>query len=50
MRAEGWCVYCDAVAGVNHVAEARVVMRSGAKLAKELAVVLFPNMEGPYIE
>jgi hypothetical protein len=40
-RFDGWCVYVDAVAGMNHRAEAQAVMESGAKMEPAVAEVIF---------
>ena len=49
-RIEGaWCAYCDAVPGLNHKEETRLVLSNGDKLPKNLAKALFPEFEGvPY--
>lgn len=39
-----WAVYIDAVPGMSHRKEYMKVARYGAKLSKEIAKVLFPNL------
>ena len=40
-----WAAYIDAVPGINHDNEDEQVSRTGTKLSKEVAKVLFPNMD-----
>jgi len=38
-----WSAYCGAVTGNNHLLEAKEVARSGTKISKEIAELLFPT-------
>ena len=46
---EDWAAYIGAVAGKNHDKEAPEVARSGSKLPRELAELIFPNQALNYM-
>jgi len=43
-REDGWCAYCDAVAGMNHDLERFDVMLNGSKLPEHIATAMFGDM------
>ncbi len=47
-REIGWCAYCDAVPGVNHVKELYPVIHCGDKLPERIARSIFPSIPLPY--
>ena len=49
-RIEGtWCAYCRNVPGQDHAGEAWYVLKTGDKLAEEIALAIFPRFKGiPY--
>lgn len=42
-RADGWCVYVDAVPGVNHDLEWQAVAQEGTKLDEATATAIIQN-------
>jgi hypothetical protein len=51
-RAEGWCVYLDAVPGIDHQRELEDVVRHGNKMTEAVARAIFTTVpEGvPYVK
>jgi len=49
-REIGWCAYCDAVVGQDHMAEFQAVMHHGVKLSEEIARAIFPQFSGMIYE